>query len=142
MSASALEPPGLLSTDLPVVDANGNYTTKVYVKLSSINTFEQQSDQSLYEYSGYLVIDSEIIEYDAIEFDYKDLTGASQFVDITSESDALKYRGLSLPGSNNYKPSGRYRVKTRGALNTKVDNHYAQAQNIIDGWTGYEVVWK
>jgi hypothetical protein len=47
-----------------------------------------------------------------------------------------------LPGVKNYIKSGRYRVKTRGALNTKVDNHYAQAQNIIDGWTGYEVVWK
>jgi hypothetical protein len=142
MSASALEPPGLLSTDLPVVDANGNYITKVYVKLSSINTFEQQSDQSLYEYSGYLVIDSEIIEYDAIEFDYKDLTGAPQFVDITSESDTLKYRGLALPGSNNYKPSGRYRVKTRGAFNTKVSSHYADPQDVLDGWDKYEVVWK
>ncbi len=141
MSASSLEE-NLLSTDLPVIDSNGNYTTKIYTKIASISPYDQQVDQTLYEYSGYLVIDSEIIEYDAIEFQYMDLNGTKQFVDITSESDTLKYRGLALAGVDNYKPSGRYRVKARGAFNTKIDNHYAQAEDIIDGWNGYEVVWK
>ena len=67
-----------------------------------------------------------------------------QPVDITSESDALKYRGLAMPGldKQNFFPSGRYRVKTRGAFNTRVDSHYADPQDIIDGWNGYEVFWK
>jgi hypothetical protein len=141
MSASSLEA-NLLSTDLPVVDSNGNYTTKVYVKLAAIVPYDNKSEQEIYDYSGYLVIDSEIIEYDAIEFSYIDLNGTPQLVDVMSDSDVLKYRGLALPGVTNYKKSGRYRVKTRGALNTKIDNHYAQAVNIINGWTGYEVVWQ
>ena len=144
MSASALMA-DLLSTDLPVVNSSGEYTTKVYVKLAPINTYEQQSDQALYEYSGYLVIDSEIIEYDAIEFNYMPLDGSSlQPVDIASESDTLKYRALALPGldKKNFFPSGRYRVKTRGAFNTKVDRHNGTESSTIDGWDEYEVVWK
>ena len=140
MSASSLEA-NLLNTDIPVIDSNGNYTTKVYIKLAPITTYDQQGDQAIYEYAGYVVVDSEIIEYDAIEFQYKDLNGATQTVDITSESDTLKYRGLALAGSSNYQPSGRYRVKTRGALNTTVVSHYAAAADIISTWNGYEVVW-
>lgn len=141
MSASSLEGT-LLSTDVPVIDSNGNYTTKVYIKLAPITTYYQQQDQSLYEYSGYLVVNSEIIEYDAIEFTYVDLNGTTQSVDITSESDALKYRGLALAGSNNYKPSGRYRIKTRGAFNTTIPaQHLASPQDVIDSWPGYETVW-
>jgi hypothetical protein len=140
LSASSLEA-NLSSTDLPVIDSNGNYTTKVYIKLAPITPYDQQEDQAIYEYSGYLVVNSEIIEYDAMEYEYVDLNNTKQFVDITSESDALKYRGLALTGSSNYKPSRRYRIKKRGALGTTVLNHVASPQNIVDSWSGWETVW-
>ena len=116
-------------------------TTGDYISLKAVVTNEYQQSQILNEYSGYLAINSEIIEYDAIQYEYIDLDGSKQFVDITNESDALKYLGLSQPGSKNYQPNGKYRIKTRGAFDTSIQNHYANAQGIIDSWNGYEVTW-
>lgn len=115
--------------------------TNSYVNLKSVVTNEYQQGQILNEYSGFLVIDGEIIEYDAIQYDYTDLSGTKQFVDLTTESDALKYLGLSKPGSDNFKPNGKYRIKTRGAFNTAIVDHFATAQEILDSWSGYEVTW-
>jgi hypothetical protein len=130
MGALSLEQ-NLLSTD----------TTGDYISLKAVVTNEYQQGQILNEYSGYLAIDSEIIEYDAIQYDYIDETGTTQYVDIKNESDALKYLGLAEPGSKNYQPNGKYRIKTRGAFDTQIANHYANAQGIIDSWNGYEVKW-
>ena len=130
MGALSLEQ-NLLSTD----------TTGDYISLKAVVTNEYQQGQILNEYSGYLAIDSEIIEYDAIQYDYIDETGTTQYVDIKNESDALKYLGLAEPGSKNYQPNGKYRIKTRGVFDTQIANHYANAQGIIDSWNGYEVKW-
>lgn len=132
----------LLSSQLPVQDAAGNYTAKVYISLVAITTNEYQSAQALYEYNGYLVVNSEIIEYDAIEYKYNAADGSGWHdVDITSDADVLKYQGLAAIGSDNYYPTGRYRVKTRAAFGTKIADHYAAAQDIIDSWPGFQVVW-
>lgn len=120
------------------------YTTDTagdYISLKAVVTNEYQQAQILNEYSGYLAIDSEIIEYDAIQYEYYDLNGSKQIVDITNGSDALKYLGLAKPGAANYQPNGKYRIKSRGAFNTVVANHYANAQGILDSWSGYEVTW-
>lgn len=120
------------------------YTTDTagdYISLNAVVTNEYQQAQILNEYSGYLAIDSEIIEYDAIQYEYYDLNGSKQVVDITNGSDALKYLGLAKPGAANYQPNGKYRIKSRGAFNTVVANHYANAQGILDSWNGYEVTW-
>lgn len=130
MSAMSLEQP-LLSTS-----GAGSY-----IHLKAVVTSEAQQNQILNQYSGYLALGSEIIEYDAIQYDYVDLTGTKQFVDVTSPSDAYKWLGLAQAGSANYKPNGKYRIKTRGAFNTPVENHYATAQEIINSWTGYDVEW-
>ena len=116
-------------------------TTGDYVVLRSVVTNEYQQKQILNEYSGYLAIDSEIIEYDAVEYFYINESGTKVFVDIASEADALKYLGLGQIGSTNYAPSNRYRIKTRGAFDTVVSNHIANAQGIVDSWDGYEVTW-
>ena len=100
----------------------------------------QELGTTLYNYSGYLVINSEIIEYDAVQFEYVDNNGVKQFVDLTNKTDNNKYLGLTQNGMT-LSPSGKYRIKTRGAFNTKADNHYAAAQDIIDSWSGYEVTW-
>ncbi len=124
-----------LNNDLPAsVGAGG------YMNLSPSVVNPDELGITLYNYSGYLVINSEIIEYDAVQFEYTDLNGTKQFVDLTSKTDNNKYLGLAMQGGA-LAPSGKYRIKTRGALNTKVENHYASAQNIIDSWSGYEVTW-
>jgi len=112
-----------------------------YVHLKAVTVLEASQNQILDEYSGYLAIDSEIIEYDAIQYAYVDLNGSRQEVDITNPSDALKYLGLSQPGAANFQPNGKYRIKTRGAFDTTIANHYAAAQDILDSWEGYEVNW-
>lgn len=129
---------GALSLEQTLLSTAG---TGDYISLKSVVTNEYQQAQILNEYSGYLAIDSEIIEYDAIQYDYIDLTGTRQSVDITNPSDALKWLGLALPGSSNYQPNGKYRIKTRGAFDTRVENHYATAQQTINSWAGYDVEW-
>lgn len=128
---------GALSLDQ---DLPSNIGAGGYVNLSPITVNSYESKRVLYEYSGYLVIDSEIIEYDAIQYEY--VSGSAKTsVWITTESDVLKYLGLSNVGSANYQPTGRYRIKTRGAFDTTPANHYAAASTILDSWSGYEVKW-
>ena len=125
-----------LEQDLPSsIDAGG------YIALSPITVNTYQNKRVLYEYSGYLVIDSEIIEYDAIQYEYLNTNNTKTQVWITSESDVLKYLGAGVVGSANYQPSGRYRIKSRGAFNTTKANHYAAASNILNSWSGYDVRW-
>lgn len=111
-----------------------------YISLSPVETNEYNS-QILYEYEGYLVINSEIIEYDGIEYFYNDLNSVRQTVLVQSDSDYLKYQGLATPGRENFGRTGRYRIKTRGAFNTSIGNHYAVAESIINSWPGYQVTW-
>jgi hypothetical protein len=114
--------------------------TNSYAKLKLVVANDALVNNVLNEYSGYLAIDSEIIEYDAIQYEYKDLSNVTQVKDITNGSEALKYLGLSQPGAKNYQPNGNYRIKTRGAFGTKIVAHYKQ-ENIIDSWSGYDTVW-
>jgi hypothetical protein len=124
-----------LDQDLPAsVGAGG------YINLSPITVNSYESKRVLYEYNGYLVIDSEIIEYDAIQYEYTS-GGTKTQVWITTESDVLKYLGLSNVGSANYQPTGKYRIKTRGAFDTTPANHYAAASTILNSWSGYNVRW-
>ena len=125
-----------LEQDLPSTVGAGGYIT-----LSAITINSYQAKRVLYEYSGYLVIDSEIIEYDAIQYEYTNSNNTKTQVWVTSESDVLKYLGSGIAGSENYQPSGRYRIKARGAFNTTVANHYATASTILDSWSGYNVRW-
>lgn len=120
------------------------YTTDVagsFVKLSAIETNSYQEGNILYEYSGYLVIDSEIIEYDAIEYEYIMSGGQKVQVIVQNDSDVLKFLGLGAVGSDKYTRTGRVRIKSRGVFGTTVADHYAAAQSIIDSWNGYEVKW-
>jgi hypothetical protein len=112
-----------------------------YIKLSVITTNEYESGKIIDEYSGYLVIDSEIIEYDGIEYFYKTTDGNAVNVVVENDSDVLKFLGLGAVGSDKTGRTGRVRIKTRGAFGTTIANHYAAAQDIIDSWSGYEVTW-
>jgi hypothetical protein len=114
-------------------------TAGQYMHLSPAVVNEEELGITAYNYTGYLAVGSEIIEYDAVNFEYVDLNGTKQFVDLISKTDNNKYLGLSQQGT--LKPSGKYRIKTRGAFGTKPDNHYIDAQDIVDSWSGYQVAW-
>jgi hypothetical protein len=100
---------------------------------------EEELGITAYNYAGYLAVGAEIIEYDAVQFQYDDQNGTRQFVDLVSKTDNNKYLGISQQAT--LKPSGRYRIKTRGAFGTPVLNHYIDAQDIVSSWSGHEVVW-
>jgi hypothetical protein len=123
-----------LNNDIPSTQLAGTY-----MNLSASVVNPEELGITLYNFNGFLVIDSEIIEYDAVQFQYLDFNNVEQLVDLTSKTDNNKYLGISQQGT--LKPSGKYRIKTRGAFNTKVESHYAAAQTILDSWTGYEVTW-
>lgn len=126
-----------LEQDLPSTVGAGGY---IALSPITINTYQAKT-KVLYEYSGYLVINSEIIEYDAIQYEYLNSNNTKTQVWVTSESDVLKYLGVGVVGAKNYQPSGKYRIKARGAFNTTSSNHYAAASTILNSWSGYEVNW-
>lgn len=121
------------------------------IDISTIDAYSRQ--QSFYNFQGYILVDEEIIEFDAIGYDFTPLAGGEkQHVWISSSSDVSKYRSLAKAGYediNNigetayFKPSGRYRVKKdennilvgRGALGTKASTH-SPAITKLEGWTG------
>jgi hypothetical protein len=116
-----------------------SHTAGQYMHLSPAVVNEEELGITAYNYTGYLAIGSEIIEYDAVNFEYVDLNGTKQFVDLISKTDNNKYLGIGQQGT--LKPSGKYRIKTRGAFNTPISNHYIDAQDIVDSWSGYQVAW-
>lgn len=116
-----------------------SHTAGQYMHLSPAVVNEEELGTTAYNYTGYLAVGSEIIEYDAVQFQYDDQSGVRQFVDLISKTDNNKYLGLSKQGT--LKPSGKYRIKTRGAFGTPISNHYIDAQDIVDSWSGYQVAW-
>lgn len=71
--------------------------------------------------SGYLVLNDEVIEYDAIKYSYTDTAGSPQSQWIESDVDLQKYQALGQV--NSFKPTGEYRIKTRGAFGTPISSH-------------------
>ena len=134
-------------------DIAANTSAAQTVLIIEISSSESYSNiQSLFNFNGYLLIDSEIIEYDAIRYQYvpKDsATNTYESVWIESKSDIDKYRYLSKTGyavagkfeTAYFRPTGEYRVKTRGALGTTPAFHAASAINKLSQWSGREVIW-
>lgn len=121
-------------------------STEFVINTKTIDAYGSQ--QAFYNFAGYVLINSEIIEFDAIGYDYTALDGTKSHLWITSQADVSKYRALSKPGYEDstkpetayFKPSGRYRIKTRGALGTTKANHDS-GQNSTTGWYGKLVNW-
>jgi hypothetical protein len=98
-------------------------------------------DQSFYNYNSFVAIESEIIEYDAIGYDYTPLEDADTDIEsvwLESSSDYSKYLTLSKSGFKDpdkpetafFKPNGKYRIKKRGALGTVVSDHNLVTSNL------------
>ena len=84
--------------------------------------------------TGFLVLNDEVIEYDAIRYSYIDTAGTPQSQWIESDVDLQKYQALGQV--NSFKPTGEYRIKARGAFGTTVSAHTID----IDGYkTDFEV---
>lgn len=139
----------LNSTDVSTYDSDGNVTLAKYIYLTPVTTSDYQNQQSLYSFSGYLVVEDEIIEYDAIQYQYGALDNSGiNYIDIKSNSDLFKYRGLSKIGSENFKPTGKYRIKSRGAFGTGPSTgnpgypHRAGTDEQLNSWTVKEVYFK
>jgi hypothetical protein len=115
-----------------------------WISLSPI-TVNQQTSQILYSYSGYLVIDSEIIEYDAIEYQYINKLGTITKLPIEKNSDLQKFANdvsLLIPANKAYGQTGRVRIKSRGAFGTTPALHTAAGSGATSGWTGYNNIFK
>jgi hypothetical protein len=113
-----------------------------------VETLDDYSSATLYNFSGYVMIDSEILEYDAIQYQYTPIgSSTSQNVWITSSSDVNKYRYLSRPGYDYisketfFKPTGLYRVKARGAFGTTPAFHAASALTGLADWSQRKATW-
>jgi hypothetical protein len=132
--------------------------TNIAIDLSGPSVYNKLI--SGFNFEGYFLVDSEIIEYDAMGYQYIPAETTNTTVTdaingtvlnngtnpiniwIESASDLSKYTALSKPpvGTTlqiNIKPNGRYRIKTRGALGTTAATHnYSGAPSSQYAWTG------
>lgn len=136
-----------LESDLLSSQAAGENS---WVKLLPIVTDDNTNIQSLFSFNGYLLINSEIIEYDAIEYTYQPI-GTNDWIDVVikNESDVFKYRALAKAGASDYtkpetaffRPTGRYRIKSRQAFSTPLGNHKVGSKDILSSWTTVDKAW-
>lgn len=102
-------------------------------------------EKQFYSFTGYLVVDKEIIEYDAILYEFIPLDSepgleASESKWITSETDIQKYQGLANP--NTFKPTGVYRIKARNVFEvvkpTDIESltHNVNLDSLTNEWYG------
>lgn len=125
-----------------------------YMKLDATDMLQTEltSQGVAFSFNGYFLIESEVIEFDAIQYEFttKDAIVINSVsypanslvpVDIESASDLSKYRSLSKTNTENapiIKPTCRYRIKTRGAFNTKPAAH----SPVVDysGWNVFDTI--
>ncbi len=92
-----------------------------------------RTDRILDQFSGYVLINGEIIEYDGVYYQYVPVNGTTPIeVLIRSQSDIWKYSALAKPGYKNFQPTNRYSIKTRGALSTSKSVHEVAPDSYIN----------
>jgi len=115
---------------------------------------EYNNIASPFAFTGYIIINSEIIEYDAIQYKlinkYK-TQNQVEYVWVESESDVAKYQNLAesrqydpATGILNvtFGPSNKLRVKQRGALGTTAAAHVKTSEAFSGGgWKAYRASW-
>lgn len=117
---------------------------------------EYSNIQSPFAFKGFMLINSEIVEYDAIQYKLVNKTKTYpqkvQYVWIESESDVAKYlifaENPNFNSSNpdekiTFGPSNKIRVKKRGALGTKATSHEPVSKAFEGGkWKAYKATWQ
>ena len=129
-----------LVEDLPAVAAAQVDAPLGVIKLSPVQI--SGSAGKLYSYTGYLVLEKEIIEYDAIKYNYEPLPPISGQPTvskwITSDSDIQANQAIAKP--NSFMPTGEYRIKKRNAFDIVKNNedliHKTETESMKDKWTG------
>jgi hypothetical protein len=125
-----------LSTDIPASTSGGGAGTEMSLVPITVN---QDLKQIIYNFAGYLVIDSEIIEYDAIEYQYINTLLGITKVWITQVSDLQKIANditTTLSANKAIGQTGKIRIKTRGAFGTSAVAHAKTGS--VTGWTGFD----
>jgi len=129
-----------LVEDLPAVATAQVDAPLGVIKLSPVQI--SGSAGKLYSYTGYLVLEKEIIEYDAIKYNYEPLPPISGQPTvskwITSDSDIQANQAIAKP--NSFMPTGEYRIKKRNAFDIVKNNedliHKTETESMKDKWTG------
>lgn len=119
--------------------------TNLVLDLSTIDKYSEL--QSVFNFDGYFLINSEIIEFDAIEYRYLPKDGVvgvdEENVWIESSTDLNQYRYLARSEAKYFQPTGKYRVKKRGALGTTPASHKPTVSSIdTNVWTTGIVSWE
>lgn len=141
---SSIGAAALQSTLLPTAPSETG-APKGVVSLAPISVYSDLADSSFYNKSGYFLINNEIIEYDAIEFQYEPLSAPNTLVKkwITSDADIAKFLGESK--INSFKPTLRYKIKERNAFNATGkgigvgDSHEVNVDTLKGQWKGHRV---
>ena len=134
-----------------VSDLNNLSNTGFQIDLQTVDNYSQY--QSVFNFNGYMMVQSEIFEYDAIQYQYvaiDDNTNTYIPVWIESESDISKYRYMAKTGYQDptkpetafFKPTGRIRIKNRGALGTEPIRHSVPGLNALSDWSKRTVTWQ
>lgn len=96
---------------------------------------------SSFNFSGYFLVNSEIFEYDAIEYQYMPLGGSVLQTDwVTSRDDLSKINSISDSDYLKIKPTGRYRIKNRALFGTSAATHEATS-GANSQWTVVDEEW-
>lgn len=137
-----------------ITETNLNEGDELAVQITQPTEFS--NIQSPFAFQGYVLINSEIIEYDAVQYKLinKNKTGTQrvEYVWIESESDISKYIALAerpqylsakVEDQATFAPSNKLRVKKRGALGTKISTHVPTSKAFEGGkWKAYKATWK
>lgn len=96
---------------------------------------------SSFNFSGYFLINSEIFEYDAIQYAYQDLSDGIQKTEwVRSKAELDAIRSISYQDVAKFYPTGKYRIIKRGVFGTPKQIHYP-ASSTQSGWTPNDVTW-
>ena len=97
---------------------------------------------STFNFSGYFLLNSEIFEFDAIQYTYRALSDNQQKVEwITSKTELDAIRSISDQDIDTFRPTGKYRIKDRGLFGTKRSAHQRVTANTNTNWIRYNATW-
>lgn len=120
---------GALTT--PIIDSSIDFE----LEPNTVNT--ARTDKIMNQFNGYVLINSEVIEYDGIWYMYlpkAEPEGSQNFKEvlIKSQSDIWKYSALAKPGYKFFQPLNRYSIKKREAFGTSKENHTVAPDSYIN----------
>ena len=154
LSAGGLKYPIAQATTVADLNNLTNATTYPGLQIETKTVDNYSQYQSIFNFNGHLLIDSEIFEFDALQYQYvakEDSSSTPTWIPvwIESQSDVSKYRYLSKPGFQDptkpetayFKPTNRVRVKSRAALGTTAAFHSATSSDSLSEWTGRTITW-